>query len=61
MGAFFHPEENKYIVALGESTAITPILQNLRHKMLSDPVGTILREATDDVRFIEFDLFAIIT
>ena len=45
MGAFFHPEENKYIVALGESTAITPILQNLRHKMLSDPVGrTILRE-----------------
>ena len=32
-------------MALGESTAITPILQNLRHKMLSDPVGrTILRE-----------------
>ncbi|KAK6463158.1 coenzyme Q biosynthesis protein Coq4-domain-containing protein [Scheffersomyces coipomensis] len=38
-GAFFHPERNEFIVALGESTAISPILRRLQTKMLSDPVG----------------------
>ncbi|OWB54877.1 hypothetical protein B5S28_g737 [[Candida] boidinii] len=45
IGAFLHPEENKYIVALGESTAFPFVLRNLRNEMLSDPVGRqILRE-----------------
>ncbi|EDK43351.1 ubiquinone biosynthesis protein COQ4, mitochondrial precursor [Lodderomyces elongisporus NRRL YB-4239] len=45
IGSFFHPEENKYIVALGESTAIEPVLKRLQHAMLSDPTGRqILRE-----------------
>ncbi|KAI3403916.2 COQ4 [Candida oxycetoniae] len=39
MGAFFHPEKNKYIVALGESTAIEPVLKRLQKTMLSDPIG----------------------
>ncbi|KAL6453659.1 COQ4 Ubiquinone biosynthesis protein COQ4 [Candida maltosa Xu316] len=45
IGSFFHPEQNKYIVALGESTAITPVLKRLQRQMLSDPIGRqILRE-----------------
>ncbi|CAK9438660.1 uncharacterized protein LODBEIA_P28840 [Lodderomyces beijingensis] len=45
MGSFFHPEENKYIVALGESTAIEPVLKSLQATMLSDATGRqILRE-----------------
>lgn len=45
LGAFFHPERNMNIVALGESTAFTPVLRRLQRQMLSDPVGRqILRE-----------------
>lgn len=45
IGSYFHPERNENIVALGESTAIRPILRNLQKQMLSDPVGRqILRE-----------------
>lgn len=45
VGAYTHPERNEFIVALGESTAITPVLRRLQHQMLSDPVGRqILRE-----------------
>lgn len=45
IGSFFHPEENKYIVALGESTAIEPILKKLQKTMLSDEIGRqILKE-----------------
>lgn len=45
VGAYFHPEQNQHIVALGESTAITPVLERLRQQMLSDDVGRqILRE-----------------
>lgn len=44
-GAYFHPERNEFIVALGESTAFTPVLRALQHQMLLDPVGRqILRE-----------------
>ena len=44
-GAYFHPERNEFIVALGESTAIEPVLRKLQHQMLSDPVGRkILRQ-----------------
>jgi len=45
IGAYFHPERNEFIVALGESTAISPVLRRIRDQMLSDPVGRqILRE-----------------
>lgn len=45
IGSYFHPEKNMNIVALGESTAITPVLRRLQKQMLSDPVGRqILRE-----------------
>jgi len=45
IGAYTHPEKNQFIVALGESTAINPVLKRLQHQMLSDPVGRqILRE-----------------
>lgn len=45
IGSFFHPERNENIVALGESTAIRPVLRRLQRQMLSDPVGRqILRE-----------------
>ncbi|KAF5210330.1 putative ubiquinone biosynthesis protein [Clavispora lusitaniae] len=45
LGSFFHPENNANIVALGESTAIEPVLRKLQRQMLSDPVGRqILRE-----------------
>lgn len=44
-GAYFHPELNQHIVALGESTAITPVLERLKQQMLADDVGRqILRE-----------------
>lgn len=39
IGSFFHPENNTNIVALGESTAIEPVLRRLQKQMLSDPVG----------------------
>lgn len=39
IGSYYHPEENKYIVALGESTAIKLILKNLQKKMLLDKIG----------------------
>lgn len=45
IGSYFHPERNEFIVALGESTAITPVLKNLKYQMLSDPIGRkILKE-----------------
>lgn len=45
IGLYYHPERNENIVALGESTAIKPILRRLQHQMLSDKVGRqILRE-----------------
>ncbi|KSA02215.1 Ubiquinone biosynthesis protein COQ4, mitochondrial [Debaryomyces fabryi] len=45
LGAYLHPERNEFIVALGESTAIKPVLTKLQTQMLSDPVGRqILRE-----------------
>ncbi|OBA21625.1 Coq4-domain-containing protein [Metschnikowia bicuspidata var. bicuspidata NRRL YB-4993] len=45
VGSYFHPERNENIVALGESTAIRPVLKRLQRQMLSDPVGReILRE-----------------
>ena len=45
IGSFFHPERNEFIVALGESTAITPVLKRLQKTMLSDKTGRqILRE-----------------
>lgn len=45
LGAYLHPERNEFIVALGESTAITPVLTKLQTQMLSDSVGRqILRE-----------------
>lgn len=39
LGSYLHPERNEFIVALGESTAFTPVLRRLQHQMLSDPVG----------------------
>lgn len=45
LGAYFHPERNEFIVALGESTALPCVLEQMRDQMLSDPVGRqILRE-----------------
>ncbi|WPK25112.1 hypothetical protein PUMCH_002415 [Australozyma saopauloensis] len=45
IGAYFHPERNEFIVGLGESTAIKPVLRRLQKQMLSDPVGRqILKE-----------------
>lgn len=45
IGSYLHPERNMNIVALGESTAIRPVLRRLQKQMLSDPVGRqILRE-----------------
>lgn len=45
IGAFFHPERNEFIVALGESTATNGFLLRLRSDMLHDPVGRqILKE-----------------
>lgn len=45
IGSYFHPERNEFIVALGESSAFPFVLNNLRHQMLSDPVGRqILKE-----------------
>ncbi|RCK55875.1 Ubiquinone biosynthesis protein COQ4, mitochondrial [Candida viswanathii] len=45
IGSYYHPEQNKYIVALGESTAIKPVLKKLQQTMLSDKTGReILRE-----------------
>ncbi|ODV85837.1 hypothetical protein CANARDRAFT_175603 [[Candida] arabinofermentans NRRL YB-2248] len=45
IGAYLHPERNEFIVALGESTALTPFLKELRVQMLNDPIGRqILRE-----------------
>ncbi|KAG7661315.1 COQ4 [[Candida] subhashii] len=45
IGSYYHPERNEFIVALGESTAITPVLRSIQTQMLSDPVGRqILRE-----------------
>ncbi|KAI5961191.1 COQ4 [Candida pseudojiufengensis] len=45
IGSFYHPERNEFIVALGESTAIEPVLKSLQKTMLSDPVGRqILKE-----------------
>ncbi|KAM9893203.1 hypothetical protein OXX79_009492 [Metschnikowia pulcherrima] len=45
VGSYFHPERNENIVALGESTAIKPVLRRLQKQMLSDPIGRqILRE-----------------
>lgn len=45
LGAYLHPERNEFIVALGESTAISPVLRKLQHQMLSDPTGRrILKE-----------------
>lgn len=45
IGSYFHPERNEFIVALGESTAISPVLKKLQRQMLSDPVGRqILKE-----------------
>lgn len=45
IGAYTHPERNEFIVALGESTAITPVLRKIQTEMLSDPIGRqILRE-----------------
>lgn len=43
--SFLHPENGMNIVNLGESTAFTPFLENLKTTMLSDPTGRrILRE-----------------
>lgn len=39
LGSYLHPERNEFIVALGESTAFTPVLRRLQRQMLSDPVG----------------------
>lgn len=45
IGSYFHPERNENIVALGESTAIRPVLRRLQRQMLLDPVGRqILKE-----------------
>lgn len=45
IGSYFHPERNEFIVALGESTAVEPVLRKLQHQMLLDPIGRrILRE-----------------
>ncbi|ODV80363.1 ubiquinone biosynthesis protein COQ4, mitochondrial [Suhomyces tanzawaensis NRRL Y-17324] len=45
IGSYFHPERNEFIVGLGESTAISPVLRSLQTQMLSDPVGRqLLRE-----------------
>lgn len=45
IGALLHPEDNRHIVALGESTAREGFLRGLRDKMLASPVGRrILRE-----------------
>ncbi|KAF8004212.1 hypothetical protein HF325_001660 [Metschnikowia pulcherrima] len=45
VGSYFHPERNENIVALGESTAIKPVLRRLQKQMLSDPIGRqLLRE-----------------
>lgn len=45
IGSYFHPERNENIVALGESTAIAPVLRRLQKQMLLDPTGRqILRE-----------------
>lgn len=45
IGAYFHPERNENIVALGESTAFKPVLRRLQKQMLSDPTGRrLLRE-----------------
>ncbi|KAI5955674.1 COQ4 [Candida jiufengensis] len=45
IGSFYHPERNEFIVALGESSAIEPVLKSLQKTMLSDPIGRqILRE-----------------
>ncbi|ODV59553.1 ubiquinone biosynthesis protein COQ4 [Ascoidea rubescens DSM 1968] len=45
VGAYFHPENNNYIIGLGESTAFKPVLEKLRDGMLSDKTGRqILRE-----------------
>lgn len=45
LGAFFHPENNNYITAIGEITAYEPVLNNLRNQMLADKTGRqILRE-----------------
>lgn len=45
LGSYFHPERNEFIVALGESTAVAPVLRKLQSQMLCDPTGRkILRE-----------------
>lgn len=45
IGSIFHPENNNYIVGIGEITAYEPILRNLRDEMLKDKTGRrILRE-----------------
>lgn len=45
IGAYFHPERNENIVALGESTAVTPVLRRLQRQMLADATGRrLLRE-----------------
>lgn len=45
IGSYFHPERNENIVALGESTAIAPVLRRLQRQMLADKTGrAILRE-----------------
>ncbi|EGW34963.1 uncharacterized protein SPAPADRAFT_58087, partial [Spathaspora passalidarum NRRL Y-27907] len=45
LGAYLHPERNEFIVALGESAAVTPVLRSIQTTMLNDPVGRqILRE-----------------
>lgn len=45
IGSYFHPERNENIVALGELTAIAPVLRRLQRQMLADKTGrAILRE-----------------
>mgnify|MGYP004707884387 FL=1 len=49
IGAFLHPERNEFIVTLGESTATTNFLINLRNEMLNDSIG---REILKDRPYI---------
>lgn len=58
VGAFFHPEHNKHIVALGELTAFSFVLRRLQQQMLLDPIGRqILRERprmTSELLLLEY-------
>lgn len=52
IGAFFHPERNEFIVALGETTATKGFLTRLRNDMLNDPDG---RQILKDRPYITSD------